>query len=173
MYGRQELLAAAVFLLASLTDGLDGYLARRTHRVTTLGTLLSPLADQLLVATAYITLVRFAPELVSGWMAVLIVGREFLVTGLCSVAVQEGMPLRPRKTGKVKTVVQIISVLVDGGGRGDSGTGDCEWGDLADAGRVAAVGAVVLPRVLGGGDAEEPAAEGGGAIGFKVGRLEG
>jgi CDP-diacylglycerol--glycerol-3-phosphate 3-phosphatidyltransferase len=63
------------------------------------------------VATAYITLVRFAPELVSGWMAVLIVGREFLVTGLCSVAVQEGMPLRPRKTGKVKTVVQIISVL--------------------------------------------------------------
>jgi len=111
MYGRQELLAAAVFLLASLTDGLDGYLARRTHRVTTLGTLLSPLADQLLVATAYITLVRFAPELVSGWMAVLIVGREFLVTGLCSMAVQEGMPLRPRKTGKVKTVVQIISVL--------------------------------------------------------------
>jgi CDP-diacylglycerol--glycerol-3-phosphate 3-phosphatidyltransferase len=109
--GRQELLAAAVFLLASLTDGVDGYLARRMHQVTTLGTLLSPLADQLLVATAYIALVRFAPELVPAWMAVLIVGREFLVTGLCSVAVQEGMTLRVRKTGKMKTVVQIISVV--------------------------------------------------------------
>jgi len=111
VHGRQELLAAAVFLLASLTDGVDGYLARRTHRVTTLGTLLSPLADQLLVATAYITLVRFAPALVSGWMAVVIVGREFLVTGLTSVAVQEGMTLRVRKTGKLKTVVQVVSVV--------------------------------------------------------------
>ncbi len=110
-HGRQELLAAAVFLLASLTDGVDGYLARRTHRVTTLGTLLSPLADQLLVAAAYITLVHFAPALVPGWMAVVIVGREFLVTGLCSVAVQEGLTLRIRKTGKVKTAVQIISVV--------------------------------------------------------------
>ena len=66
MHGRQELLAAAVFLLASVTDGLDGYLARRTHQVTTLGMLLSPLADKLLISTAYIALVSFAPALVSG-----------------------------------------------------------------------------------------------------------
>lgn len=111
VHGRQELLAAAVFLLASVTDGVDGYLARRTHQVTTLGTLLSPLADKLLVATAYIALVRFAPAMVSAWIAVLIVAREFLVTGLCSVAAQEGMVLGVRDIGKFKTVVQVISVV--------------------------------------------------------------
>ena len=111
VYGRQELLAAAVFLLASLTDGVDGYLARRLHQVTTLGKLLSPLADKLLVATAYIALVRFAPTLVSAWIAVVIVGREFLVTGLHSVAAQEGMTLDVRDIGKVKTVLQIFSVV--------------------------------------------------------------
>ncbi len=101
----------AVFLLASLTDGVDGYLARRRRQVTTLGTLLSPLADKLLVATAYIALVRFAPTLVPGWIAVLIVGREFLVTGLRSVAVQEGMKLEVRDIGKLKTVLQATSVM--------------------------------------------------------------
>lgn len=111
IHGRQELLAAAVFLLASATDGVDGYLARRTHQITTLGMLLSPLADKLLVATAFITLVKFAPALVPAWIAVLIVSREFLVTGLCSVAVQEGMTLRVREIGKFKTVVQIVCVV--------------------------------------------------------------
>jgi CDP-diacylglycerol--glycerol-3-phosphate 3-phosphatidyltransferase len=110
-HGRQELLAAAVFLLASATDGLDGYLARRTHQVTTLGMLLSPLADKLLVSTAYITLVKFAPTLVPGWIAVLLVGREFLVTGLHSVALQEGMKLHVREIGKLKTVLQVVSVV--------------------------------------------------------------
>jgi CDP-diacylglycerol--glycerol-3-phosphate 3-phosphatidyltransferase len=110
VHGRQELLALAVFLLASMTDGVDGYLARRYHQVTTLGMLLSPLADKLLVATAYISLVHFAPMLVSAWIAVLIVGREFLVSGLSSVALQEGLTLRVRDIGKFKTVVQITSV---------------------------------------------------------------
>lgn len=105
------MLAAAVFLLGSLTDGVDGYLARRTHQVTTLGTLLSPLADKLLVSTAFIALVRFAPTLVSGWIAVLIVAREFLMTGLQSVAVQEKMTLKAFEIGKFKTVVQIFSVV--------------------------------------------------------------
>jgi CDP-diacylglycerol--glycerol-3-phosphate 3-phosphatidyltransferase len=111
VHGRQELLAGAVFLLASATDGLDGYLARRMHQVTTLGMLLSPLADKLLVSTAFISLVSFAPTLVSAWIAVLIVAREFLVTGLCSVAAQEGMTLGVRDIGKFKTVVQIASVV--------------------------------------------------------------
>ena len=111
LHGRQELLAAAVFLLASITDGVDGYLARRMHQVTTLGTLLSPLADKLLVATAYIALVRFAPALVPAWIAVLLVGREFLVTGLRSVTVQEGIKLQIRDIGKFKTVVQAVSVV--------------------------------------------------------------
>jgi CDP-diacylglycerol--glycerol-3-phosphate 3-phosphatidyltransferase len=100
-----------VFLLASLTDGVDGYLARRRCQVTTLGTLLSPLADKLLVATAYIALLRFAPALVPAWIVVLLVGREFLVTGLRSVAAQEGMKLGVRDIGKFKTVVQVVSVV--------------------------------------------------------------
>jgi CDP-diacylglycerol--glycerol-3-phosphate 3-phosphatidyltransferase len=111
MHGRQELLAAAVFLLASLADGVDGFLARRMRQVTTLGTLLSPLADKLMVATAYIALVRFAPALVSSWVAVLLVGREFLVTGLRSVAAQEGVKLNVLDIGKGKTVVQVLSVV--------------------------------------------------------------
>jgi CDP-diacylglycerol--glycerol-3-phosphate 3-phosphatidyltransferase len=111
VHGRQELLAAAVFLLASLCDGVDGYLARRRHEVTPLGMLLSPLADKLLVSTAYIVLVQIAPGLVPAWIAVLIVGREFLVTGLRSVAVQEGMKLEVRDIGKFKTAVQIVSVV--------------------------------------------------------------
>ena len=111
VHGRQELLAAAVFLLASLADGVDGYLARRMQQVTTLGMLLSPLADKLLVATAYIALVRLAPALVPAWVAVLIVGREFLVTGLRSVAAQEGMNLNVRDIGKFKTVIQVLSVV--------------------------------------------------------------
>lgn len=104
-------MAAGIFLLASVTDGVDGYLARRLHQVTTLGALLSPLADKLLVATAYIALVRYAPALVSGWITVLIVSREFLVTGLQSVAVQEKMTLKVLDIGKFKTAVQIVSVL--------------------------------------------------------------
>ena len=110
-HGQQELVAAGIFLLASLTDGVDGYLARRLRQVTTLGSLLSPLADKLLVATAYIALVRYAPALVSGWIAVLIVSREFLVTGLQSVAVQEKMTLKVFEIGKFKTAVQIVSVV--------------------------------------------------------------
>ena len=76
-----------------------------------MGILLDPMADKLLVATAFITLVKFAPALVPAWIAVLIVSREFLVTGLCSVAVQEGMTLRVREIGKFKTVVQIVAVV--------------------------------------------------------------
>lgn len=109
-YGRAEILAAIVFVLASATDGIDGVLARRRGQVTTLGTLLSPLADKLLVSTAFITLVRLAPEMVPGWIAVLIVGREFLVTGLQAVAIQEKMTVPVFPAPKIKTVMQTISV---------------------------------------------------------------
>jgi CDP-diacylglycerol---glycerol-3-phosphate 3-phosphatidyltransferase len=111
LHGQQELLAAGVFLLASASDGLDGYLARRMRQVTTLGTLLSALADKLLVSAAFIALVRFSPALVPAWMAVLIVGREFLVTGLWAVAAQERMMVQVRDIGKVKTVVQTVAVV--------------------------------------------------------------
>lgn len=110
-HGEQELLASALFILASVTDGLDGYLARSRGQVTTLGMLLDPLADKLLVAGAYIALVQYAPDMVSAWVAVLIIGREFLVTGLRSIAAQEGFTIQASDVGKFKMVVQIVSVV--------------------------------------------------------------
>jgi CDP-diacylglycerol--glycerol-3-phosphate 3-phosphatidyltransferase len=109
--GEQELLASFVFILASVTDGLDGYLARRRQQVTTLGMLLDPLADKLLIAGAYIALVQYAPKIVSAWVAVIIIGREFLVTGLRSIAAQEGFTIQASDVGKFKMVIQIISVV--------------------------------------------------------------
>lgn len=110
-HGEQELLASAVFILASVTDGLDGYLARKRGQVTTLGMLLDPLADKLLITGAFISLVQFAPTLVSAWIAVIIIGREFLVTGLRSIAAQEGFTIQASDVGKFKMVVQIVSVV--------------------------------------------------------------
>jgi len=111
LHGRQELPAAAVLLLAWGSGAVDGYIARRTSQVTKLGTLLSALTDRLVVSTAFVALVRFAPELLPAWVAVLIVGREFLVTGLRAVATQERMELHVLDLGKVMTAVQTISVL--------------------------------------------------------------
>ena len=147
-HGQQALLAAAVLLLASFAGAVDGFLARRMQRVTTLGGLLSALADQLLLATAYIALVRYAPELLPAWLAVLMVGREFMVTGLCAVAAQERMTLGVRDIGKAKTALQTISVvavlLAHAWPRwqlGGSGTtwprcGNCRGHSVADAGGV-------------------------------------
>ena len=109
--GRQELAAAAILLLAWVSGAADGYIARRTNQVTKLGTLLSALTDRLLVSTAFIALVRFAPALLPAWIAVLIVGREFLVTGLRAVAMQERMKLDVLDLGKAMTAVQTVSVL--------------------------------------------------------------
>ena len=111
LHGWQELAAAAILLLAWGSGAVDGYIARRTNQVTKLGTLLSALTDRLLVSTAFIALVRFAPALVPAWIAVLIVGREFLVTGLRAVATQERMDLDVLDLGKGMTAVQTISVL--------------------------------------------------------------
>ncbi len=110
-HGQKEIVAAVVFILASITDGLDGYLARKRGQVTTLGMLLDPLADKLMIAAAFITLVQIAPELVAAWMAVIIIGREFLVSGLRSIAAQEGFTIEASELGKFKMVVQIVAVV--------------------------------------------------------------
>jgi CDP-diacylglycerol---glycerol-3-phosphate 3-phosphatidyltransferase len=107
--GERELLASAVFILASITDGIDGYLARKRGQITTMGMLLDPLADKLLVAAAFITLVQFNPALVPAWMAVVVIGREFLVSGLRSIAASEGFTIQASELGKM--LVQIISVV--------------------------------------------------------------
>lgn len=110
MHGEQEIFASAVFILASITDGVDGYLARRRGQITTLGILLDPLADKLMVATAFILLVAYNPQIVPPWIAVLVIGREFLVSGLRSIASSEGFTIEASELGKLKTVIQIVSV---------------------------------------------------------------
>ena len=111
IHGEQELLACAVFIAASITDGIDGYIARRRGQITTMGILLDPLADKLMIAAAYITLVQINPHIVPAWMAVIIIGREFLVSGLRSIAASQGFTIEASDLGKSKMVVQIVSVV--------------------------------------------------------------
>ena len=73
-HGEQEIIASAIFIVASITDGVDGYLARRRGQITTLGILLDPLADKLMVSTAFICLIAYNPAVVAPWMAVLVIG---------------------------------------------------------------------------------------------------
>ncbi len=108
--GLQEMAAAALFILAATTDGLDGYLARRRGQVTTVGILLDPLADKLLVSAAFIALVAYTPGIVPPWIAILVIGREFLVSGLRSIAAAEGFTMEASEIGKLKTVLQIVAV---------------------------------------------------------------
>ena len=110
-HGEQEIFASAIFILASITDGVDGYLARRRGQITTLGMLLDPLADKLMVTAAFILLVAFNPRVVPPWIAVLVIGREFLVSGLRSIAASEGFTIEASEIGKLKTVIQIVSVV--------------------------------------------------------------
>lgn len=109
--GEKELLASAVFLAAAMTDGIDGYLARRREQITTMGILLDPLADKLLIAAAFIVLVQLNPSLVPAWVAIVVIGREFLVSGLRSIAASEGFTIEASNLGKFKMVVQIVSVI--------------------------------------------------------------
>jgi CDP-diacylglycerol--glycerol-3-phosphate 3-phosphatidyltransferase len=109
--GERELLASGLFILASITDGIDGYLARKRGQITTLGMLLDPLADKLMVTAAFIALVQFNPAIVAPWVAVIVIGREFLVNGLRSIAATEGFTIDASDLGKLKMVVQIVSVV--------------------------------------------------------------
>lgn len=104
----RQLLAVALFLSASLTDLLDGYLARRRGQVTTLGTLLDPIADKLLISAALISLVE--NKLAPGWAVVIIIGREFAVSGLRSIAAQQGVAIAASKMGKFKMLSQVVAI---------------------------------------------------------------
>jgi CDP-diacylglycerol--glycerol-3-phosphate 3-phosphatidyltransferase len=109
--GEQEMLAAVLFVLASITDGVDGYLARKRGQITTMGMLLDPLADKIMVTGAIIALVAYNPQVVKVWIAVVIIGREFLISGLRSIASSEGFTIQASDLGKLKTVVQIVFVV--------------------------------------------------------------
>lgn len=110
-HGEQEIIASLFFILVSISDGVDGYLARSRGQITTMGTLLDPLADKLLITAAYIALVQYNPHIVKPWIAVLVIGREFLVSGLRSIASAEGFTIEASDLGKLKTVIQIVSVV--------------------------------------------------------------
>ena len=103
-----EWLALAIFLSAAFTDLLDGYLARRWKQVTTIGTLLDPIADKLLISAALISLV--AVRALPAWMAVLIVGREFAVSGLRAIAAAERYTIKASDLGKTKMASQVVAV---------------------------------------------------------------
>jgi len=100
---------ASLFLVAALTDLLDGYLARRRKQVTTLGRLLDPIADKLLISSALISLVHL--QLVRPWMVVIIIGREFAVSGMRSIAAHEGFSINVSTLGKGKMVTQVAAVV--------------------------------------------------------------
>lgn len=103
-------LATAIFLGASITDYFDGYLARKRQQVTTLGMLLDPLADKLLISSAFISLVEL--KWVPAWMVVIIVGREFAVSGLRSIASSEGFTIDASELGKIKMVMQVVAITI-------------------------------------------------------------
>jgi CDP-diacylglycerol--glycerol-3-phosphate 3-phosphatidyltransferase len=107
---RKELVAAAIFALASVTDWLDGYLARRRGQITAIGQMMDPLADKLLTSAAFISLVQIG--LVPAWIVAVIVGRELAVTGLRSLASARGRPFPASPLGKIKMVAQVLTVLL-------------------------------------------------------------
>ena len=105
-----DLLAAVVFVVASVTDALDGWIARRRKSESTFGKLMDPLADKLLVVAALVSLVSLGR--LSAWVAMVIIAREFAVTGLRQLAMEEGHVIPASIWGKLKTVTQIAMVLV-------------------------------------------------------------
>ena len=106
----KEVLGAAIFAVASLTDWLDGYLARRRRQVTWLGQVLDPIADKLLTSAAFISLVQL--DLAPAWMVALIIGREFAITALRSLAYTKGITIPASPLGKIKMASQVTAILL-------------------------------------------------------------
>ena len=105
-----ELVGAAIFGLASLTDWLDGYLARRRGQVTWVGQMLDPIADKLLISATLVSLVQL--NLAPAWMVAVIIGREFAITGLRSLAYARGLTMPASSLGKLKMVTQVVAILL-------------------------------------------------------------
>ncbi|NLW22340.1 MAG: CDP-diacylglycerol--glycerol-3-phosphate 3-phosphatidyltransferase [Tissierellia bacterium] len=102
-------IAALIFAIASATDGLDGYIARSRNQITTFGKFIDPLADKLLVSTALISLVQLGK--VPAWIVVIIIAREFTITGFRIIAASEGITIAASSLGKIKTSTQLIAII--------------------------------------------------------------
>ena len=131
--------AAVVFVVAAVTDLLDGYIARRTGQVTKLGKLLDPIADKLLVLSALILLVNI--DRVSALVAILVIAREVAVTGIRAIAAGEGMIIAAETTGKYKMALQVVAIVL----LILEGTGLAELGNL----HLAGLGTLYLSLLLG------------------------
>ena len=105
----KDLVGAAIFGVASLTDVLDGYLARRRKQITTLGQVMDPIADKLLITAAFVSLVQLG--LAPAWMVAVIVGREFAVTVLRSIAYGKGLVIVASPLGKLKMLAEVVAIL--------------------------------------------------------------
>lgn len=101
-------IAMVIFILAAITDMLDGKIARKYNLVTNFGKLMDPLADKLLVMSALICLAQIGD--VPGWMVIIILGREFIITGMRQVAAAQGIVIAAGTTGKIKTITQMIAI---------------------------------------------------------------
>src|SRR5688572_1901582 len=103
-----EMLALSIFLAAAATDLLDGYIARKWGQITTVGTLLDPIADKLLISSALVALVQV--HVVPAWMTIVVIGREFAISGLRSIAAAEGYIIQASDFGKAKLVSQVCAI---------------------------------------------------------------
>lgn len=101
--------ASGIFIIASCTDALDGYIARSTKQVTNMGKFLDPIADKMLVTAALLVLVQLGR--VSSWIAVVVIGREFIVTGFRLIAASDGLVISASIWGKIKTIIQMIAII--------------------------------------------------------------
>jgi CDP-diacylglycerol--glycerol-3-phosphate 3-phosphatidyltransferase len=104
-----DVIAAIVFALAAFTDGLDGYIARSRGSITTFGKLMDPLADKLLIVAALVALVSL--DRLAAWVAMVIIAREFAVTGLRTIAAEQGVVIAASWLGKLKTIIQVAAVF--------------------------------------------------------------
>ena len=103
------IIATLVFIIAALTDKLDGYIARSRNQITRFGKFMDPLADKLLVTAALVSLVEL--QIIPAWAAIIIIAREFAITGLRAIAAAEGIVISASYWGKIKTVIQIVAII--------------------------------------------------------------